>query len=167
MSFGFGLAVSNIESLQIYLMEQSLMITEKVFSRPEEKIKTKIDESVSQQMKVLVIDDNEQTTTMLSKFFKAKGFQPTTTNDPMDGLDLIRKEKFDVILLDVMMPVVSGFGIIDILAGDYTLQDQNIFIFSGVSIPHIVLKNLLRRDGVNGFVKKPFDLDDLLTTITR
>jgi len=127
----------------------------------------KIDKAFSKHMKILVIDDNQQTTTMLSKFFKAKGFQITISNDPMEGLDLIRKERFDVILLDVMMPVISGFGIIDILAGDYTLHDQNIFIFSGVTISHIVLKNLLRRDGVNGFVKKPFDLDDLLKTITK
>jgi len=149
-------------------MEQSLLKTEMVFSKTvgEKKLK-KMKESVSHHIKLLVIDDNEQTTIMLSKFFNAKGFQTTITNDPMDGLVLIRKEKFDVILLDVMMPVISGIGIIELLAGDNTLKDQNIFIFSGASLPSIQVKNLLRKDGVNGFFKKPLDLDYLLTTLLQ
>ena len=146
-------------------MEQSLVKTETVFSQTVGEVKLKMEESVSRHYKILVIDDNEQTTTMLSKFFDAKGFQTTITNDPMEGLGLIRKEKFDVILLDVMMPVISGIGIIELLAGDNTLKDQNIFIFSGACLPSIQVKNMLRKDGVNGFLKKPFDLDDLLTTI--
>ena len=143
-----------------------MMKTDMVFSQPEEKIQIKkIEEPVSRHLKILVIDDNEQTTNMLSKFFKAKGFQVTATNNPMDGLLLIRKEELDVILLDVMMPVISGIGIVELLAGEDTLKNQNIFIFSGADLPAIQLKNLLRRDGVNGFVKKPFVLDELLTTI--
>ena len=149
-------------------MEHSLVKTETVFSQTVGKIKLKkMEGSVSRHYKILVIDDNEQTTTMLSKFFNAKGFQTTISNDPMEGLGLIRKEKFDVILLDVMMPVISGIGIIELLAGDNTLKDQNIFIFSGAYLPSIQVKNLLRKDGVNGFLKKPFDLDDLLTVIIR
>ena len=146
-------------------MEQSLVKTETVFSQTVGEVKLKMEESVSRHYKILVIDDNEQTTTMLSKFFNAKGFQTTITNDPMEGLGLIRKEKFDVILLDVMMPVISGIGIIELLAGDNTLKDQNIFIFSGANLPSIQLKNLLRRDGVNGFLKKTIELDDLLKAI--
>jgi len=117
-------------------------------------------------MKILVIDDDEQTTTMLSKFFNAKGFQTTVTNDPMEGLKHIRKEQFDVILLDITMPVITGIGVIELLAGEETLQKQNIFIFSGTTLPEIQLKNLLRRDGVNGFLKKPMGPDELLKAIT-
>jgi len=117
-------------------------------------------------VKVLVIDDNRETTTMLSKFFNAKGLTTTVTNDPMEGLKHIREEQFDVILLDVMMPIISGIGIIEILATGDTLKDQNILIFSGASLPDIQVKNLLRKDGINGFLKKPVDLDDLLNAVT-
>ncbi len=117
-------------------------------------------------MKILVIDDNQETTTMLSKFFSAKGFTITVTNDPMEGLNHIREEQFDVILLDITMPVVSGIGIIELLAGEGNLQKQNIFIFSGMTLPDIQLKNLLRRDGVNGFLKKPIGPDEILAAIT-
>jgi CheY-like chemotaxis protein len=117
-------------------------------------------------VKILVIDDNQETTIMLSKFFNAKGFEIVVTNDPMEGLNHIRQDQYDVILLDISMPVVSGIGIIELLAGEGTLKDQNIFLFSGTNIPEIQLKNLLRRDGVNGFLKKPINLDELLKTIT-
>jgi CheY-like chemotaxis protein len=129
-------------------------------------MQNKSGESNVRQMKILVIDDNEQTTTMLSKFLNAKGHTVTVTNDPMEGMNYIRKEQFDVILLDITMPVVSGIGVIELLAGDGTLQNQNIFIFSGISLPEIQLKNLLRRDGVSGFLKKPMELEKLLKAIT-
>ena len=121
---------------------------------------------MSKKMKVLVIDDNKQTTTMLEKFFAAKGFEITVSNDSIEAINIIRQRMFDVVLLDISMPVVSGIGVIELLAGEGILQNQNIFIFSGINLPEIQLKNLLRRDGVRGFLKKPMDLNDLLASIT-
>ncbi len=103
---------------------------------------------------------------MLSKFFNYKGFEVLVTNDPMAGVIKIRREHFDVILLDISMPVVTGFGVIELLAGADILKNQNIYVFSGVTLTEMELKNLLRREGVNGFLKKPMDLDELFTTIT-
>ncbi len=117
-------------------------------------------------MKIFIIDDDKQITTMLSKFFNYKGFEVVITNDPTEGVIKIRREHFDVILLDINMPVVSGFGVIELLAGADILKDQNIFVFSGVTITKMELKNLLRRDGVNGFLEKPMKPDELLTAIT-
>ena len=117
-------------------------------------------------MKILVIDDNNETTTMLFKFFNAKGFEIVVTNDPMEGLRYIQEEHYDAILLDINMPVISGIGIIELLASDEILKDQNIFIFSGAAMQNIQVKNLLRRGGVNGFLKKPIELDELLTAVT-
>ena len=116
-------------------------------------------------MKVLVIDDDIDTTDMLSKFFNAKGFSTVVSNDPMEGLNHIRHEKYDVILLDINMPIISGIGIIELLAGEEKLQGQNIFIFSGTSNNSLQVKNMLRRDGVKAFLKKPIKLDELLTAI--
>ena len=117
-------------------------------------------------MKIFIIDDDKDTTTMLSKFFNFKGFEVSVTNDPMAGVVKIRREHFDIILLDINMPVVTGFGVIELLAGADILKDQNLFIFSGINLPEIELKNLLRRDGVNGFLEKPLGPEDLFAAIT-
>ena len=117
-------------------------------------------------MKILVVDDDKQTTSMLSKFFNYEGHTTVVTNDPMEGLQLIQQEKFDVILLDIYMPEFNGMNIIKILATNEVLKDQNIFLFSGADYPGYLIKDFLMREGVNGFLKKPLDLDKLLTTIT-
>ena len=124
-------------------------------------------ENLSFIMKILVIDDNKENTAILSKFFNAQGFSTFISNDPLEGLRHIQQERFDVILLDVNMPVIRGIGVIELLASDDILKHQNIIIFSEEDIPDIQVKNLLRRDGVNGFLKKPIKLDELLTEITR
>jgi len=117
-------------------------------------------------MKILVVDDDKQTTSMLSKFFNYEGHSTVVTNDPMEGLKHIQQDKFDVILLDISMPEFNGLNIIKILATNEILKDQNIFIFSGVDYYENQIKDMLTRDGINGFLKKPIELDKLLTTIT-
>ena len=118
-------------------------------------------------MKVLLVDEDKDFTTMISKFLNANGYEIVVTNDPMEGLMRIKKVRYDVILLDINMPVISGLNIIQILAAGGKLKNKNIFIFSGADYNENQIKDLLRRDGVNGFLKKPIELDELLTTITR
>ena len=118
-------------------------------------------------MKVLLVDDNEDITELLSKFLKAKGFEIVETNNAMEGLRHIQQEKYDAILLDMKMPGISGFNIIQLLATDDILKDQNIFIFSASAFGENEIRGLLRRDGVNGVLKKPMKLDEILTAITN
>jgi len=118
-------------------------------------------------MRMLIIDDNPDTTKMLSEFFNYKGFQVTVENDPWEGLKHIQTEKFDVILLDLMIPQFSGKQIIATLATNEILQNQNIYIYSGCLTCEVEIKDLLRRDGVSGCLKKPMDLNEILKTITN
>jgi DNA-binding response OmpR family regulator len=115
---------------------------------------------------VLLIDDNRDITDLLSKFFKSKGLENTVTNDPIKGLDLIKNEKYDVILLDISMPEFSGIDIIDTLEREKILQDQKIIIFSAISLTSSQITGLLKRKGVHDCLKKPLELDKLLTAIT-
>jgi len=117
-------------------------------------------------MKILLIDDDKQITSMLSKFFNFEGHTTVITNDPMEGLQHIQQEYYDVILLDISMPKFNGLNIIKILETNQVLKYQNIFIFSGADFNENQIKDLLMRDGVNGFLKKPMELDELLTSIT-
>ncbi len=95
-----------------------------------------------------------------------RAFPPISQMILWGGLRHIQQERFDVVLLNVNMAVIRGIGVIELLASDEILKDQNIFIFSGEDIPDIKVKNLLRRDGVNGFLKKSINLNELLTVIT-
>jgi len=118
-------------------------------------------------VKILVIDNDKSITSALSKFFNFNGFPTVVENNPWKGLMRIKKEKYDVIILDIRMAVISGLNIIQILAAGGKLKNKNIFIFSGADFNQNQIKDLLRKDGINGCLKKPIELDELLTTITR
>ncbi|MDH3676779.1 MAG: response regulator [Nitrosopumilus sp.] len=117
-------------------------------------------------MKVLLIDDNQDITGLLSKFFRIEGFENVVTNDPRNGLERIKKEKYDVILLDISMPEFSGWDIIHALEKEKILKDQKIIIFSADSFTKSKVNALLKKKGIHGYLEKPIQLDKLLTEIT-
>ena len=118
-------------------------------------------------IKILIIDNHLETTTRLSEFFKGKGLQTTVANDPFRGLKHIQEEQFDIILLDMNIPEFNGLQIIRMLATDEILQDQNIFILPAVFGHNNQIKELIKRDGINGLLEKSMNLDEILKTITK
>ena len=66
-------------------------------------------------MKVLVIDDNKEMTDMLSTYFETQDIEVVVVNDGRQGLEAIRNESLDLILLDLAMPNFSGLDVIDYL----------------------------------------------------
>ena len=117
-------------------------------------------------MKVLIVDDNQDITGLLSKFLKAKGFENVVTNDPRDGLDRIKDGNYDVVLLDISMPEFSGIDIIKKLEKEKILKNQKIIIFSATAFTTTQINELLKKDGIQGCLKKPIQLNELLTAIT-
>jgi len=118
-------------------------------------------------MKILHVDDNQDLTRLVSNFLRKKGIDSVVTNDPKKGLDRIKEEKYDVVLLDNHMPGLYGTEIIQILENEKILKDQNIIILSGDTFTTRQIEDLLSKEGVNGCLKKPIRLDELLTAITN
>jgi DNA-binding response OmpR family regulator len=117
-------------------------------------------------VKVLIIDDNQETTYLLSKYLNAKGIENIVTNDPIDGLKKIKEENYNTVLLDISMPEFSGIDIIHTLEREKRLQDQKIIIFSAISFTDMEIHHLLQKEGVQVCIKKPMNLNNLLTAIT-
>ena len=118
-------------------------------------------------MSLLIVDDNQDITDLLSKFLTSKGFEIVVTNDPREGLKRIKEEKHDVVLLDISMPEFSGLDIIKKLEKEKILKDQKILIFSAVAFTTKETSDLLKKDGIKGCLKKPIQLNELLTAITN
>ena len=117
-------------------------------------------------MQVLIVDDNRDITGLLSRFLKAKGIENVVTNNPFDGLERIKEEEYDVVLLDISMPEFSGIDIIQTLEREKILKDQKIVIFSATAFTTSQINDLLKKDGIHGCLKKPIQLDELLSVIT-
>ena len=117
-------------------------------------------------MSILVVDDNKDITFLLSTYLKAKGFDITVTNDPIDGLERIKEGEHEVVLLDISMPEFSGIDIIRTLEREKILKNQKILIFSAVAFTTSQINDLLKKEGIHGCLKIPLQLNQLLTAIT-
>ena len=60
---------------------------------------------------VMVVDDNKEIVYSISELLKYEGYQTVAAYDGMQALEVLEKEKIDLILLDVMMPNESGFAV--------------------------------------------------------
>ena len=86
-------------------------------------------------------------------------------NTGQEGLDTIRKENFDLILLDLAMPQFSGMDVLLSLKLDGLVKSRNIVVFTA-SLNQDLLHEL-REMGVKEIFKKPFSLDDLIRLIEK
>ncbi len=117
--------------------------------------------------RVLLVDDNPDITGLLSKFLKAKGYDNEITNNPLEVMEKIENKKYDYIFLDIHMPELSGFDIIQTLETKNLLKDQKIVIFSAHDFNPREVTELLKKEGIEGYLKKPIQLNALLETITN
>ena len=115
-------------------------------------------------MKVLLIEDNETLSRMVSKYFRIKKIDCTVFTDGREGLKQILEQKHDVIILDLAMPDFSGYDIIDSLEKEGKLKELKIIILTASSISDQELDQFVKR-GVTAYLRKPVDLDRLYNTI--
>jgi len=115
-------------------------------------------------LKILIVDDNEQITKMLTTFLELKQHICTIANDGKEGLELIKENNSDVVLLDLAMPEFDGYAVIKDLEDNNLLKDRKIIVFTASTITQEELDNLVVR-GVKSYILKPIDIDTLLSKI--
>ena len=115
-------------------------------------------------MKVLLIDDNETITEMMSKYLSAKGHQCSVANDGRTGLTLITEKKFDVVLLDLAMPEFTGVDVVENLQKSGKIKENKIILFTASSITDAEIDVLIQK-GAHSCLKKPVKLAVLLQVI--
>jgi two-component system, OmpR family, response regulator len=114
--------------------------------------------------RILVVEDSVEISEALSFFCSArKDIECNVANTGQEGLDRIRAENFDLILLDLAMPQFSGMEVLLSLKLDGLIKSRNIVIFTASSNQDLL--NEIRDIGVKEIFKKPFSLDDLIKLI--
>jgi DNA-binding response OmpR family regulator len=83
--------------------------------------------------KVLVIDDDENAVKFLSVVLSENGYEPLAAYDGREGMEKLREEKADLIILDVMMPKKSGFVLFKQMKRDENLKDIPVLMLTGVA----------------------------------
>ncbi|MBI1820211.1 MAG: response regulator [Nitrospirae bacterium] len=90
--------------------------------------------------KVLLIDDSDFVRTMFLTVLMTGGFQVSAAKDGNEGIAAITKEKPDLILLDLMMPVMDGFKVLSFLRGDPKTADIPVIVLSAKGNPEEIQK---------------------------
>ena len=117
------------------------------------------------RLNVLIIDDNEQITKMISSFLDMSNHDCTVVNDGKEGLELIKTKQYDSIVLDLAMPEFDGYEILDTIKREDSSQLSKIIILTASSIPIETVRKF-KELGVSSCLQKPVDIHQLLSRIT-
>jgi two-component system alkaline phosphatase synthesis response regulator PhoP len=120
-------------------------------------------ESFLPQSTVLVVDDIAQNVELLTAFLEALPVKIVTAVDGVDALEKVAAHNPDLILLDVMMPRMSGFGVCQKLKGDPGTRDIQILMVTALN----ELGDIERATdcGTDDFISKPVNKFELLTRV--
>jgi two-component system response regulator PilR (NtrC family) len=112
---------------------------------------------------VLVVDDEEALRTVLSGELANEGYDVKAAADGDEAISEVEKSPFDLVLLDIKMPRMSGFEVLKYIKVNHA--KTKVVMLTGFAD----LKNAIesKKLGADDFVSKPYDLVDLLTTIER
>ena len=109
---------------------------------------------------IVVVDDDAGIRDMLAGAFRSQGHRVSTAIDGDDGLDLIRRTRPNLIFLDLMMPRVDGFQVLDALGADPDLSAIPVIIITALDERAKIVEGLGK--GANDYIVKPFNLEELL-----
>lgn len=114
---------------------------------------------------VLAIDDSRTIREMLRKALTDAGFVVHTAEDGVDGVERLATISADVVITDINMPRMDGFGVIETIRRGTESPAIPILVLTTESAAD--LKDRARRSGATGWIVKPFDDAKLIAAIRR
>ena len=115
-------------------------------------------DEVHSKVRVLVVDDEPGILKILGIELKISGYEAITTTSGEEAIELVRTQKPDIVLLDVVMPGITG---LEVLERVRSFSRVPVIIFSG----HPTIINLAMKLGADECITKPFDPDLLIAKI--
>jgi len=117
-------------------------------------------------MKILGIDDNEDLLQVCEVVLTSDGHEYTGIDNGKEGLELIRDKKFDVVLLDLSMPDITGQDVVSALVKDGIMNKQKVVVFTATT-PTKKEIDLFLEKGAHSILQKPVDSDTLLEFVNK
>jgi twitching motility two-component system response regulator PilH len=134
--------------------------------------------------KILIVDDEPDVRTYLGSVLEENGYASISAKDGVEGLEVLRKESPDLVLLDLMMPKKSGITMFQELRKDPALSNIPVVIVTGVSeVTGVDFRNFMYKQPLrdektfvettgltkytipDGYIEKPIDPDELIKVV--
>jgi len=113
--------------------------------------------------RVLVIDDEQAIGHVIRLLLESQGHEVFVADDGSRGFALAQRQSPDLVILDVMMPILDGFGVLEALRRDPRTAPIPIVMLSALTGEDVEARCL--ELGAAAYVRKPFDSDSLLGAI--
>jgi DNA-binding response OmpR family regulator len=114
--------------------------------------------------RILVVEDEPAIRAMLRKRLEANGYEVMDAEDGEEGLTLARREKPDIILLDLMLPKRDGYSVCRLLKFDQRYRHIPVVMLTARAQDKD--RRLGQQTGADAYVTKPFDATELLAVVT-
>jgi two-component system response regulator AtoC len=113
-------------------------------------------------LSVLVIDDDDGIRKLCLLLFVRNGYRVECASNGREGLDRLRADDYDAVILDLMMREVSGFDLLDVIEKENPKLLRHIVVATGAS-----RRDLEKLEGGRVFavIRKPFDIHELVQTV--
>src|SRR3989338_5249899 len=112
--------------------------------------------------KIVIVDDDPCMRELVTELLKPR-YKVLSAEDGLAGLEMVKKEAPDLVVLDVLMPRMHGFEVCKRIRQDENLKDIKVLILSSKSYPHDI--KTASEAGADIFVVKPFEIDNFLEEI--
>ena len=116
-------------------------------------------------LRVLTVDDSRTILAMLHHTLSNAGFEVLQAEDGKQGLDVLKTETVDVVITDINMPRLDGFGVIEGVRADPNHRATPVLVLTTES--DAVKKQRARDAGATGWIVKPFDPAKLVDAVRR
>ena len=111
--------------------------------------------------RILVVDDDDAIRALLRTVLRRRGFVVDVARNGVDALEQMAASRYALVVLDLMMPLMSGYELLDYLGRQSIMTRPRVLVLTAGLEPRAFDTDL-----VVGMIHKPFDIDLLLDTIT-
>jgi DNA-binding response OmpR family regulator len=115
--------------------------------------------------KIMLIDDSTTNNILYENILDAEGYEVIVCDDAKLGLDTLKKEAPDLIILDLMMPKMDGFDFLELMHSDVSIKNIPVIMVTA-KVDKATEKKAYEM-GVKSFMNKPLGIDEITTKVNE
>ena len=116
--------------------------------------------------KVLIVEDTDIVSKVIKKLLQRKGYQSVNiVESGKDALKLITKTDFDVILIDLGLPDMNGFELVDLIHNKFKIPSRKMVVMTGAKTDETVQE--AEKHQIKNVMGKPISMNNLITNINN
>lgn len=117
----------------------------------------------SDTKRILVVEDEERIRKVIKIIIRGEDVVIDEAEDGAIALDKLSKNSYDLVILDLMIPEIDGFGVLEKVRANEKTQDLPVIIVSARTSDRDILEGL--KGGANYYIPKPFEPQELISSL--